>query len=207
MTRPSRPRAQRFEGAIAGVGTTSGVRLVVGRWHTSPLGSFADVMVATASGHRLLLAPSDEVASFVGATYHFDEVRVEPCEARLSTAGWRVRSDSLDLDLAVGGRTLLGTALRAVPPRLAGSPAWSTLTDPVARVVLRGVRTRGSAGSGRREYYGALDHHAVLAVSASLDGVDLGGLAPVSPPPDFGFSSTPARPSVTTVVSTVVLPR
>jgi hypothetical protein len=57
-----------FRGEIAGVGGESGVRVVVGRWHTSPLGSFADVMVATAEGRRILLAPNDEVAEFVGAT-------------------------------------------------------------------------------------------------------------------------------------------
>ena len=48
----------RFAGRIAGVGSTSGVRVVVGHWHSSPLGAFADVMVETASGHRVLLAPS-----------------------------------------------------------------------------------------------------------------------------------------------------
>ncbi|MCM0620220.1 hypothetical protein [Nocardioides bruguierae] len=202
MSTTTGPRVQRFSGAIAGVGSTSGVRVVVGAWHTSPLGAFADAMVATAGGRRLLLAPSRAVAEFVASTYTFDEVRVEPFAAD----GWRVRSDSLELTLDVGGRTALGTALRLVPRGLAGSPAFSTLTDPVARLLLRGVRTRGSAGHGRREYYGALDHHAVVRARGSLDGVDLGDLAPVDPEPGFGFSSTPVRPSVTRVVSTVVLP-
>jgi hypothetical protein len=70
-------------------------------------------------------------------------------------------------------------------------------------VVLRGVRTRGSAGNGRREWYGATDAHEITAASGTFDGVDLGRLAPVTPPPRFGFSSTPPRPSVTTVVTTV----
>ena len=39
----------RFTGAIAGVGSRSGVRVVVGTWRTSPLGAFADVML----GHIL----------------------------------------------------------------------------------------------------------------------------------------------------------
>jgi hypothetical protein len=34
--------------------------------------------------------------------------------------------------------------------------------------------------------------------------VDLGSLAPVSPDPGFGFASTPERPSVTTLVTTVL---
>jgi hypothetical protein len=189
----------RFRGHIAGVGSTSGVRLVVGRWAESPLGSFADVMVETAAGHRVLLAPSDDVAEFVRATYTFDEVRIED----VTVDGWRVRSPSVSMDLVVGGRTALGRLLRLVPGRVAESPAWCTVTDPVARVVLRGVRTRGTAGGDRREWYGATDHRQVTAMTGAFDGVDLGGLAPVTPAPRFGFSSTPPRPSVTTVVTTV----
>jgi hypothetical protein len=192
----------RFRGHIAGVGSTSGVRLVVGRWAESPLGSFADVMVETAAGRRVLLAPSDDVAEFVRATYTFDEVRIED----VTVDGWRVRSPSLSMDLVVGGRTALGRLLRLlrlVPGRVAESPAWCTVTDPVARVVLRGVRTRGTAGGDRREWYGATDHRQVTAMAGAFDGVDLGGIAPVTPAPRFGFSSTPPRPSVTTVVTTV----
>ena len=196
---------QRFEGRIAGVGSTSGVRVVVGRWERGPLGAFADAMVATPEGRRILLAPSQEVADFVAATYSFDEVRIEPFDVT-GDATWQVRSPSLTLALAVGRRTVLGRLLRLVPRRLATSPAWCTVTDPVARVVLRGVRTRGSAGNGRREFYAATDHRAVVSASGTLDGTPLGALAPVSPEPGFGFSSTPARPSVTSLVTTVEVP-
>jgi hypothetical protein len=198
---------QRFEGAIAGVGSTSGVRVVVGRWERSPLGAFADAMVATAEGRRILLAPSHEVADFVASTYSFDEVRIEPVEVTGGVTGcWRVRTGSLSLDVVVGRRTWLGRLLRLVPRRLATSPAWCTVTDPVARLVLRGVRTRGSAGHGRREFYAATDHHAVRSAAGTFDAADLGGLAPVRPEPGFGFSSTPTWPSVTTLVTTVELP-
>lgn len=196
---------QRFEGAIAGIGSTSGVRVVVGRWERSPLGSFADAMVAEASGRRVLLAPSQDVADFVAATYSFDEVRIEPVGVEGETR-WRVRSRSLILDLELGHRTTLGRLLRAVPTAVGTSPAWCAVTDPVARVVMRGVRTRGSAGNGRREWYAATDHHVLRSATGSYDGVDLGALRPVSPEPGFGFSSTPARPSVTSLVTTVELP-
>jgi hypothetical protein len=193
----------RFAGAIAGVGTSSGTRIVVGRWPSSPYGAFADAMVETATGRRVLVAPTHEVADFVATTYVFDEVRVEPITV---DADWRVRSDSLELALTLGGTTPLGLLLRCVPRRVATSPAWCTVTDPIARVVLRGVRTRGTAGNGRREFYGATGARRITAVSGSFDGVDLGALAPVDPPPRFGFSSTPSRPSVTDVVTTVVSP-
>jgi hypothetical protein len=193
----------RFRGRIAGVGSTSGTRVVVGHWTDTPLGAFSDAMVETADGHRVLLAPSAEVAAFIEATYTFDEVRLEPFAVTAGDTHWEVRSTSLGLDLRLGKRSWLGIALAAVPPPLAESPAWCTLTDPVARVLLRGVRTRGTAGGGRREYYGATDTHRVVSLHGAFDGADLGELADVDPPARFGFSSTPTSPSVTTVVTTV----
>lgn len=198
----------RFHGQIAGVGSTSGVRVVVGHWRESPLGAFADAMVETPAGHRLLLAPNGDVARFVAATYDFDEIRIEPF-AVLSDDDdgghtWRVRSDSLDLRLTLGRRTWLGVLLRLVPRAVATSPRWCALTDPVARVVLRGVRTRGEM-QDRREWYGATGNRTIAAASGSFDGTDLGSLAAVDPPPRFGFSSTPPRPSVTDLVTTIEL--
>lgn len=198
----------RFDGRIAGIGTTSGLRAVVGRWSSSPLGEFADVMVETADGHRVLLAPSRAVADFVATTYHFDETRIEPVEVvdvpGDGPAGWVVTTPSLTLRFTVGSRTPLGLLLRAVPRPLATAPAWSRVTDPVARVALRGVRTRGSAGAGRTEIYGATDVRRVEEASGQFDGADLGALAPVDPPCRFGFSSAPRTPTVTTVVTTIL---
>ena len=201
---------QRFRGRIAGVGSTSGVRVVVGWWHESPFGPFADAMVERADGHRVLLAPSEQVRDLVSGTYLFDEARVEPVEVGAGPGGsgqrssWRVSSPSLDVRLEVGGRMPLGRVLRLVPGALAESPAWATVVDPVARVVLRGVRTRGVARAGRREFYGATDVLAVTALSGTFDGIPLGDLRPVDPPCRFGFSSTPRTPSVTEVVTTIV---
>ena len=166
-----------FEGRIAGIGSTSGVRVVLGRWHTSSLGTFTDAMVETAEGHRVLLAPTPEVAEFVASAYVFDEVRVEPVDVRDTTDGWRVCSPSFDLRLHVGGRTLLGRLLHLVPSRVAAHPAWASAADPVSRIVLKGVRTRGSARPGRREWYGATDVHDVVAVTGSFDGTPLGETA------------------------------
>lgn len=199
-------RTWTFTGRIMGVGTSSGVRLVLGIWDASPLGSFADVMIEGADGHRVLLAPSQEVAQFVAGTYTFDETRIEPVEVDTSGPGAHVDvvTPSLTLTAGLGRRTALGWLLRAVPRRVAASPLLSGATDPVARLLLRGVRTRGSAGQGRREYYGATDVRAVTSVSARLDGADLGTLTAVDPPARFGFSSTPRRPCLTQVVTTIV---
>lgn len=199
----------RFAGHIAGIGTTSGVRAVVGRWQTSPFGEFADVMLEAADGHRVLLAPSESVASFVAGTYSFDEVRVEPVQVtdegdRISPSAWHVETPSLQVWIGVGGRTPLGALLGLVPRPVAASAAWSRVTDPVARVALRGVRTRGSAGGGRFEVYGATGVRRVTSASGRFDGHRLGALAPVDPPCRFGFSSAPRTPSVTEVVTTIM---
>jgi hypothetical protein len=198
---------QRFRGRIAGVGSTSGVRVVVGWWHESPFGPFADAMVERADGHRILLAPSEQVRDLVATTYVFDEARVEPFTVSaggVAGAQWVVESPSLVLRLDVGGRMPVGQLLRLVPRGVAQSPAFATLADPVARVAMRGVRTRGMARAGRREFYGATDLRGVTGLAGALDGIPLGDLAPVDPACRFGFSSTPRRPSVTDVVTTIV---
>jgi hypothetical protein len=71
-------------------------------------------------------------------------------------------------------------------------------------VLLRGVRTRGSAGPGRVEHYGATDVRSIADVRTTWEGERLGGLRDVDPPVRFGFGSTPRRPSVTDVVTTIV---
>lgn len=198
------PRGRhRFTGNIAGIGSSSGVRVVVGRWDHSPLGTFADVMLAEPDGTRVLLAPTEEVAAFVSTTYRFDRIEIGPVSVQVDAGAWRVTTPGLDLSLTTGSRPLLGWLLRLVPRRLATAPAWARLTDPVARLVLRGVRTRGTAGNDRREYYGATDLHRIVGVRGTWRGDDLGTVAPVSPEPRFGFGSTPERPSVTSIVTTI----
>lgn len=69
------PRLQ-FDGWIAGIGTASGVRIVIGHWPSSPFGPVSDVMIESPGGHRLLLASATRLATFVATTYRFDQVRV-----------------------------------------------------------------------------------------------------------------------------------
>ncbi|KUN84323.1 hypothetical protein [Streptomyces griseoruber] len=200
-------RRLRFDGWIAGMGTASGTRIVLGHWPHSPFGPFSDVMIEWPDGQRLLLAPSRETADFVTATYTFDSVRLVPVEVRVAGAGWTVAAGPLDLRFTIGRRRATGLLLCAVPPALARRPAWAALTDWPARALLPGVRTRGSAGAGRREWYGARDVRAIREVSAAIAGTDLGGLTSVEPPVRFGFGSVPRRPGLTRVTTTVELRR
>lgn len=209
------PRSWHFTGRIAGWGTPGGTRFVLGAWHDSPLGAFADVMVERPDGERLLLAPSQEVADFVASTYTFDTTLLVPVATTTTTdrplgdtptavgQTWQLEAGPLTARLHVGSRPPLGRLLRVVPRPVATAPALTHLTDPVARVVLRGVRTRGSAGGGRTEHYGAHDLHRLAAVETHWDGEDLGPLRPIEPPVRFGFGSSPRDPSVTDLVTTV----
>ncbi|WP_406729589.1 hypothetical protein WJ438_04800 [Streptomyces sp. GD-15H] len=187
------------------MGTSSGTRIVLGHWLRSPFGPFSDVMLERADGGRLLLAPTQETASFVSGTYTFDTVRVVPVGVSVADSTWTVAAGTFGLRFSTGRRGLLGFLLCAVPGALARRPAWSALTDWPTRVLLPGVRTRGSAGGGRREWYGAHDLRPIAALSALFEGEDLGAMARVEPPVRFGFGSVPRKPTVTRVTTTVEL--
>lgn len=199
-----RPRL-RFDGWIAGMGTSSGTRIVLGHWTRSPFGPFSDVMLERADGERLLLAPTQETACFVSGTYTFDALQVVPVDVSVTEGAWVVTAGALDLRFSTGRRGPLGFLLCAVPGALVRRPAWSALTDWPSRVLLPGVRTCGSAGGGRREWYGARDLRSITALSAVFEGKDLGAMARVEPPVRFGFGSVPRKPTVTRVLTTVEL--
>ena len=203
--RPVTALRWRFDGEIASFGTSSGHRIVVGRWPVSPFGPISDVMIEKPDGTRLLIAPSEEVTRFVASTYLFDSVEVTPVQVVRRPDRVAVVAGPLRADLIVGPRGWLGLLLRTVPRPVAATPAWAALVDPLVRAVLPGVRTRGSAGAGRREWYGAFDHRPLVSVTACWQGADLGNMAEVRPPVRFGFGSTPRRPSIVRLTTTVQL--
>jgi hypothetical protein len=163
-------------------------------------------MVEEPDGHRLLVAPAPAFAAFVAATYRFDQVRVAPVTITSADEVWTVTAGPVDVRFRVGRRGWLGRLVRGVPPPLARLPAWIAAVDLPARLVLPGVRTRGSAGGGRREWYGAQDLRPIVEITARLDRRDLGALAAVSPPVRFGFGSTPRTPALVRVTTTVEVP-
>lgn len=197
---------ERFRGYIAGLGTGAGTRLVVGHWPESPFGPFTDVMAEKRSGSRILLAPSDEVAGYVSATYSFDAVDVVAVDALLTQDTLTVAAGPLRLRAELGQVTALGRLLGLVPPALAVHPAWLRALNPVAGLAVPGVRTAGTTGD-RREFYGVRSIRSITAAEASWDGEDLGPLAPVDPPVRFGFSSVPARPQILAVTTTITARR
>lgn len=208
-------RELRFTGRIAGFGTASGTRIVIGIWEHSPFGRFADVMIEDSRGHRTLLAPSHEVADFVGGTYTFDDVLVRPVGVRRVEGGLvvdvggsapadaSVGSWRLCVHVRVGAVSPLGRVLRSFPVALSTWPTWLRVIDPIARLVLPGVRTAGSAGRGRREFYGVTCVRRIAWASARLDGADLGAFGALEPAVRFGFGSAPPEPSLVDLVTTI----
>jgi hypothetical protein len=192
-----------FTGHIAGAGTGSGLRIVVGRWDDSPFGSFTDVMLQTADDERVLLAPDAPIAEFVSSTYHFDRVQLGGLMADLRADLLTVSAEDFDARVHIGGAAPVDRLLRLVPRRLATSPHWLRAIDPVASHIVPGVHTYGTAGNGRVEYYGVRRSRRVTAIDGHYRGVSFGGLAPLRPPVSFGFSSAPASPQIVAVTTTI----
>ncbi|WP_182047935.1 hypothetical protein [Curtobacterium sp. ME26] len=194
---------RRFRGRITGVGTTSGVRFVVGMWERSPFGAFTDVFVEQPDGSSVLLAPDEIVAAYVSGTYRFDTVSVVDVDARRTARGIELDAGPLRATIDVGAISPLGRVLRIVPKPVARDPRWLRAIDPVARLVAPGAGTAGTAGGGRREYYGVTGAHDVTAVTGTWAGEPLGTLAPLDPPVAFGFASMPRVPQVVDVETTI----
>jgi hypothetical protein len=182
----------RFEldGMIVSAGFASGDRVVVGHWAASPVGPVTDVMWGRPDGERVLLAPTPEAAAFIESVYRFDRIEVVPVAAASSSRTLDVVAGPLEVRLVAGPGWPL-------PLR---RPAWFTrwVEAPVARRLL-GVRTYGVSPTGVREWYRASRYRRVVRGRASVDGVDLGGLAPLDPPLGVGFSEPPRRPSMVSV--------
>lgn len=179
--------------------------MVVGSWLSSPFGRFADVMVEAADGERTLLAPSAEVAEFVSTTYTFDHTEIGDVAVTHAQDGFTVSGPGLTVSGGLGGPAPFDWLLRLVPSRIATAPSWLRMIDPIAARLVPGVRTAGSAGNGRREYYGVRRARHIATIDAVFRGADLGTLAPLDPPVRFGFSSAPSEPQLVSVTTTIDL--
>lgn len=194
---------ERFTGHIAGLGTTSGVRLVIGMWSSSPFGAFTDVMVQSAEGTRTLLAPTQAIADYVSSAYTFDIVRVVPLKVGMDEHSLTLEAGPLSVDAQLGEVTGVGRLLSLIPTAVATHPRWLTLINPVAKILMPGVRTVGTTRDGRRQFYGATGARAIMSATAAWAGDSLGDLTSVRPRVRFGFSSTPKKPQVVDVTTAV----
>lgn len=186
-----------MQGTISSCGFASGDRFVVGAWERSPVGPTLDVMWAAPDGTRTLLAPDDETIDFVTSVYDFDRTEVVDLEGLARPTSLDLRAGPLRLHLRADG-----VGFR-IPPR----PLWFTrwVERPAARVLMD-VTTWGTSPTGVQEWYQARACRFVTAATASIDGRDLGARAPLRPACRFGFSESPATPSIVEVHPTLGVP-
>lgn len=171
-------------------------------WDASPYGSFADVMLEQPTGHRILIAPRQDVADFVAATYSFDEIRIEPVSIAHGDE-WSVHTRSLQLRFTPGRPLWVSRVLHLVPRAVRRTSSWAKICNPVAERLMPGVQTYGTAGGGRTEWYSASGVRRLSCARATWEGEELGVLAPVTPPVRFGFASSPSQPTLTSLTSYV----
>lgn len=190
-------RLVRMQGTISSCGFASGDRFVVGAWRRSPIGPTVDVMWARPDGTRTLLAPDEETADFVTSVYAFDDVVVTEIDAV-------ARPRSLDL---VGGGLVLRLRADGIGFHLPPRPLWFTRwVERPGAWALMGVRTWGTSPTGVQEWYQARACRFVTEASALVDGLDLGPMTSLRPACGFGFSESPARPSIVEVSPTLGVP-
>lgn len=189
---------ERLRGTISAVGLPSGDRIVVGAWHDSPLGAFADVMWVDPGGTRVLLAPDQRAAGYVAGVYVFDRIEVVAFEWTATPTTLSLRAGPLEVDLAAGGGGRLPV------PR----PWWFTrwIEGPIARRLLD-VEVHGTSPLGIEEWYQARAWRWVRRGRVRIDGQDQGPLGPARPPLHVGFSEPPARPSITDLAVRIRRPR
>ena len=208
MTR--RADLDRFHGRITAAAFASGEQLVIGAWHGSPFGPFADVMWVRPDGHRVLLAPSDEIAGYVGSLYAFDEVRVVPVIGRATATSVAVDAGPVEVRLTAGPRTWRSWVFAARPRRLRRWPGWIEFEDrlvgPLGSFLLGGapgVRLAGRTPGGVREWYSIDDHRPVVAGALRIDGVDAGVLSELRPGLGVGLSDFPDAPASVTLTTLI----
>ncbi|WP_299166563.1 hypothetical protein [uncultured Arthrobacter sp.] len=195
---------EQFVGHIAGLGTTSGVRIVIGMWTSSPLGSFTDVMVQSAEGTRTLLAPTSAIADYVAGAYSFDIVRTVPLTVSMGEDSLALDAGPLSVRAELGDVTAVGRLLGLIPRAIGTDPRWLKAINPIAKILMPGVRTAGSTKDGRQQFYGVTGARLITSAAASWAGDPLGVLTNVRPRVGFGFSSVPKKPQVVDVTTTVL---
>lgn len=195
---------EQFVGHIASLGTTSGVRIVIGMWETSPFGAFTDVMVESLEGTRTLLAPSAAVADYVSGAYSFDIVRTVPLTVSMDEERLSLDAGPLSVRAEFGGTTRMGQLLGVVPRAIGTHPRWLSAINPVAKVLMPGVRTAGTVKDGRTQYYGVTGARHITSATATWAGNSLGSLTNVRPRVRFGFSSVPKKPQLVNVTTTLL---
>ena len=175
-----------FQGRITSSGFQTGDRIVVGAWNSSPFGKFTDIMWAKPDGVRVLIAPSQDVADYVTEMYSFDEVLIENIVTNEEGRNLKVECDSMQLDFS----WKKGFAI----PFKRSLLFIATVELFFAKLIFS-TRTYGLTRNNRQEWY-AIDRVSNLSSAlATINGQNVGEMAPMNEACKFGFSEAPKKPS------------
>ena len=139
--------------------------------------------------NRLIAGP--KAGDYVNAIYPFDEHIGHEVTVRLGSTSRRTGTTMTVEAGAVSLVMTLGRLRVPFPPR----PRLLTATvEQVLSQAIMGVRTYGSSPTGVEEWYRSRSLRLVGEASGTFDGIDMGVMAPLERPLDFGFTDPPRRP-------------
>ena len=171
----------------------------------TPEGGYDEIWLVMPDGERILLVEREAIGAEVARYHEFDRTVLANVEWT-----WTGRDDlHLDVDTTDGTELALDVELDSTPaartmgamsrltPAVVGRSTlglWMTNASLNGLLGLGGLRAAGHTETGRR-YRGEPDRIALTAaVSATLDGADLGSVVTSSEPVTFGDIRLTARP-------------
>ncbi|MDL5363735.1 hypothetical protein [Halalkalicoccus sp. NIPERK01] len=170
------------------------------------LPSYTEVWLITPDGGTTLFVDPEEAAATVEEYHAFDEVRGAEIDValpdqetiRVTVAGDTDLEFDLTHELTPRARAL-SAMLNATPERVARSRIGAAVGTATLNTLLpaNGLRVAGTTDTGRRYRNEPVRVTLGTDASATLDGEDLGGLAPPTRPIAFGDLHVPDRPVVT----------
>ena len=175
----------KFEGRISSSSFSSGDRIVVGDWISSPLGSFINIMWARPDGKRILISPSKNCADYVSTIYSFEEVIILPID--INRKDKKIEINALDLSI------IFEWGISAHIPFK--RPKWfiSTIEYLVGNIIF-GTKTHGKTKDGRKEWYMIREISMISKAYGRFKGESFGRMENNTEASRFGFSEPPKRP-------------
>jgi hypothetical protein len=161
--------------------------------------------VVTPEGERVLYVdPGDAVDEVL--TYHdFDRTegatvtvaQPDPGSVEIECEGADGTAVSIAADLdGTLGTGILNGAIALTPDVVLTSPVGTTVSTGLLNLVLdaKGLKTAGRTETGRRYRLDVDELSAIPAATATIDGDDLGAIAPPGRPVEFGDAKTTGEP-------------
>ncbi|MDP6869929.1 MAG: hypothetical protein QGI21_04075 [Candidatus Poseidoniaceae archaeon] len=183
-----------FEGRISSSGFESGDRFVIGDWHSSPLGPFANVLWAKPDGTRILISGTKKNADYVSSLYNFEEVIITEIFVERLPKGIQIKAGPLEIEMHWNYGLIIPFS----------RPRWfiSTVELFFAKILF-GTKTYGITSNNLKEWYCINRIAKIHTASAKCNGIDLNNMTNFETNACFGFSEPPKKPTSVMVRSII----